>query len=90
MGSQADKARRLGKTARLGVQAEPERVERIAAAAAVVHQSVSAFVLDAAADRAEEVLDRASANLSCDEHVDRALDVPYVPNVALQRAAGRR
>jgi uncharacterized protein (DUF1778 family) len=93
MGSRTDEARRSGKTARLDVRAEPERAERIAAAAAVAHQSVSAFMLDAAADRAEEVLDRSAATALRDEHFDRvldALDAPYMPNAALQRAAARR
>jgi uncharacterized protein (DUF1778 family) len=92
MGSRTDEVRRSGKTARLDVRAEPERAERIAAAAAVAHQSVSAFMLDAAADRAEEVLDRSAATTMRDEHFDRvleALDAPYVPNAALQRAARR-
>lgn len=69
------------------------RAERIAAAAAVTHQSVSAFIVDAAADRAEQVLDQAAATVLRDEHFDRvleALDAPYVPNAALQRAAARR
>jgi uncharacterized protein (DUF1778 family) len=93
MASRTDTARRSGKTARLDVRAEPERAERIAAAAAVAHQSVSAFMLDAAADRAEEVLDRSTTTALQDEHFNRvldALDAPYVPNAALQRAARRR
>jgi uncharacterized protein (DUF1778 family) len=92
MRSRPEAARPSGKTARLDVRAEPERAERIAAAAAVAHQSVSAFVLDAAADRAEEVLDRSTATALRDEHFDRvldALDAPYAPNAALRRAAGR-
>jgi uncharacterized protein (DUF1778 family) len=93
MGSRTETGHRSGKTARLDVRAEPERAERIAAAAAIAHQSVSAFMLDAAADRAEEVLDRSAATVLRDEHFDRvldALDEPHVPNAALQRAAGRR
>jgi uncharacterized protein (DUF1778 family) len=48
---------------------------------------------DAAADQAEEVLDRSAATTLRDEHFDRVLDTldaPYVPNAALQRAAARR
>ena len=93
MASRADTTRRAGKTARLDVRAEPERAERIVAAAAVAHQSVSAFMLDAAADRAEEVLDRSTTTALQDEHFDRvldALDAPYAPNAALRRAADRR
>lgn len=93
MDSRAATTRRTGKTARLDVRAEPVRAERIAAAAAVTHQSVSAFVVDAAADRAEQVLDQAAATVLRDEHFERvleALDTPYVPNAALQRAAERR
>ena len=73
MRSRAEAARPSGKTARLDVRAEPERAERITAAAAVAHQSVSAFMLDAAADRAEEVLDRSTATALRDEHFDRSL-----------------
>ncbi len=92
MGSRADAARPSGKTARLDVRAEPERAERIAAAAAVAHQSVSAFMLDAAADRAEEVLDRSAATALRDEQFARVLNALvalYAPNAALRRAAGR-
>lgn len=84
---------RSTKSTRFELRAEPERAAQITAAAAVTHQSVSAFVLDAAAAHAREVLDQSAATELDDQHFDRvlqALDAPYEPNAALQRAAANR
>lgn len=93
MAARTSATRRPTKTTRLDLRAEPERAERIAAAAALSHQSVSAFVLDAAAARAQDVLDRTSVTALDEEHFERlldALDAPYAPNHALQHAAANR
>jgi uncharacterized protein (DUF1778 family) len=81
------------KSTRFELRAEPERAAQITAAAAAAHQSVSAFVLDAATAHAREVLDRSAATEIDAEHFDRvlqALDAPYQPNAALRRAAANR
>ncbi|MEV4421244.1 DUF1778 domain-containing protein [Patulibacter sp. NPDC049589] len=81
------------KSTRFELRAEPERAAQITAAAATTHQSVSAFVLDAAAARAQEVLAQNAATELEAQHFDRvlqALDAPYEPNAALQRAAANR
>lgn len=93
MGSQPNVGHGAGKTMRIDLRVEPKRVERITAAAAIAHESVSAFVLEAADRKADAVLDQASVTALTDEHFTRlseALDAPYVPNAALQRAANAR
>lgn len=92
MAPRASTSDRSTKSARLDLRAEPERAALIAEAAALTHQSVSAFVLDAAAARAREVVDRSAVTALDDERFDQmleALDGPYVPNAALRRAAQR-
>ena len=82
----------MPRTVRIELRAEPERVERIREAARLSDQSVSAFVLDAASERAERVFQAATtttvpANYFNELH--RALDEAPAPNPALQRAARR-
>lgn len=83
----------MTRTARIEVRAEPEREERIREAARLANQSVSSFVLDAATERAEEVL-RATMTTTVPadffDELHRALGEPPVPNPALQRTARRK
>ncbi|MCA1683882.1 MAG: DUF1778 domain-containing protein [Actinobacteria bacterium] len=83
----------MARTARIELRAEPEREERIREAARLVNQSVSSFVLDAASERAEEVL-RATTTMGVPadyfDQLHRALSEPPVANPALQRAARRK
>jgi uncharacterized protein (DUF1778 family) len=82
----------MARTARIELRAEPEREERIREAARLANQSVSSFVLDAASERAEEVLRAATTTTVPADYFDelhRALGEPPAPNPALQRAARR-
>ena len=83
------------KTARIELRAAPERERRIRYAAELSRQSLSSFVLDAAADRAEEVIASSSATVVPSDFFDElwsALGAAPQPNAALRRraAAGRR
>ena len=80
----------MARTARIELRAEPEREEKIREAARLSNQSVSSFVLDAASERAEEVLQAATTTTVPADYFDRlhrALDEPPTPDPALQRAA---
>jgi len=80
------------KTARIELRAAPEREQRIRYAAKLRHQSVSAFVLEAASDRAESVISSSSATSVSPEFFDdlwRALDEPPAANEALRLRAAR-
>ncbi len=82
----------MARTARIELRAEPEREERIREAARLANQSLSSFVLDAASERAEEVLRAATTtNVPVDyfDQLHRALSEPPTPDPALQRAARR-
>lgn len=82
----------MARTARIELRAEPEREQRIRAAARLANQSVTSFVLDAASERAEEVLRSASTTTVPADFFDRlyeALSEPPEPNAALQRAVRR-
>ena len=80
-------------TTRIQLRAEPERKERIREAARLANQSVSSFVLDAASQRAENIL-RAATTTTVPAHffhqLHRALGERPAPDSALQRAAGRK
>lgn len=81
------------RTSRIELRADPERERRIRYAAELEHQSVSAFVLDAAAERAEEVISSAPATVVPSNFFDNlwdALDEPATPNPNLQRRARAR
>ncbi len=81
------------RTSRIELRADPERERRIRYAAELEHQSVSAFVLGAAAERAEEVIAASSATVVPSDYFDQlwdALDAPAVPSAALQRRAEAR
>ncbi len=78
------------KTARIELRATPARERRIRYAAEVARQSLSAFVLDAASERAEQVIAASSATVVPSEFFDElwaALDAPPQPNEALRRRA---
>jgi uncharacterized protein (DUF1778 family) len=80
----------MARTARIELRAEPEREERIRYAATLAHQSVSSFVLDAAADRADELIAALSVTVVPDEFFETLLDAlerPPVMNEALARHA---
>jgi uncharacterized protein (DUF1778 family) len=81
------------RTSRIELRADPERERRIRYAAELEHQSVSTFVLDAAAERAEEVIASASATEVPADFFDKlwdALDAPAKPDPNLQRRARAR
>jgi uncharacterized protein (DUF1778 family) len=80
------------RTARIELLADKERDRRIRHAAELAHMSVSAFVLEAAADRAEQVIAASSATVVPSDWFDSlwdALDVPPCPNDALRARAAR-
>lgn len=82
----------MARTARIELRAEPEREERIREAARLANQSVSSFVLDAASERANEVLRNATTTELPADYFDQlheALSEAPAPNPALQRAARR-
>lgn len=81
------------RTSRIELRADPERERRIRYAAELERQSVSAFVLDAAAERADEVIASASATEVPSAFFDElwdALDAPVTPSPNLQRRARAR
>ena len=78
------------RTSRIELRADPARERRIRYAAELEHQSLSAFVLEAAASRAEEVIASASATFVPSDYFDElwnALDEAPSPDPALQRRA---
>ncbi|MEX1126279.1 MAG: DUF1778 domain-containing protein [Acidimicrobiia bacterium] len=77
------------RTTRIELRADPDREQRIRYAAELEHQSVSSFVLEAAADRAEQVIASAAATIAPSDFFDdlwKALDATPQPNPSL---AGR-
>jgi len=78
------------RTSRLELRADPERERRIRVAAELSHQSVSAFVLDAAGEKAERVI-AASVATSVPSgffgQLWEALDAPQQPIEPLRRRA---
>lgn len=83
----------MSRTARIELRAEPEREERIRYAASLAHQSVSSFVLDAAAQRADELIAESTVTTMPDDFFDTllaALDRPPEKNEALVRLAKKR
>ena len=80
-------------TARIELRAQRGPAERIRYAARLRRQSLSAFVLDAAAERAEEVIASASTTVVPSEFFDKlwaALDRPPKRNAALARRAAMK
>jgi uncharacterized protein (DUF1778 family) len=78
------------RTSRLELRADPERQRRIRLAAELRHQSMSAFILDAAGEKAEQVIAASAATPVPSDFFDQlwqALDAPPRPNEALSRRA---
>lgn len=78
------------RSARIELRADPQRERRIRYAAELSHQSMSSFVLDAAAERAEQVIASSNATGVPADFFDAlwaALDEPPRPNAALRRRA---
>lgn len=82
------------KTARIELRADVERAQRIRDAADLSRESVSAFVLNAASQRADQVIAAASVTVAPADWFDavwQALEAPPSPNPALRaRARGPR
>jgi|GraSoiStandDraft_17_1057272.scaffolds.fasta_scaffold96293_1 uncharacterized protein (DUF1778 family) len=82
----------MARTERIELRAEPEEEARIRLAASLTHKSMTSFVLEAAAERAEQTIAQAATTVVPADFFDtlyKALDAPPVPNVALARAAKR-
>jgi uncharacterized protein (DUF1778 family) len=80
----------MARTERIELRAEPEEEARIRLAASLAHKSVTSFVLEAAAERAEQTIAQSATTVVPADFFDalhRALDAPPVPNEALARAA---
>lgn len=78
------------KSARIELRSTPAREDRIRYAAEIARQSMSAFILDAASERAEDVIASASSTAVPPEFFDRlwaALDAPPNSNDSLRRRA---
>jgi uncharacterized protein (DUF1778 family) len=83
----------MPKTARIELRAEPEQEEHIRAAARLVNQSLSAFTLTAAVERADAVTATWSTTTVSSEFFDQllaALDQPPQGNEALAEVVRRR
>ncbi len=81
-----------GRTDRIEARIEPERAERIRFACELVNESVSSFMVQAAAERAEQVIAEHAFTVVDRDYFDRlieALDQPPTPVTALTRAARR-
>ena len=77
---------------RIEVRVERERAKRIRLASELLHSSVSAFVVDAAVEKAEQVIADHSYTTLPGRYFDRllaALDEPPVVVAALAKAASR-
>jgi uncharacterized protein (DUF1778 family) len=81
------------KTRRIEMRADPDSEDRIARAAATMHQSISVFVLSAAVRAADVVLARADATLMPAEQFDALMSSLEIPDEAprlLEAATQRR
>jgi len=81
------------RTSRIELRADPDREQRIRYAAQLRHQSLSAFVLEAAAERAEEVIASTSETAVPSDFFDqlwKALDETPRPSPALRRRAASK
>lgn len=81
---------RANKTGRIELRTERSRERRIRFAAELSHQSLSAFILDAASSRAEDVIASASVTVVSSDFFDKvwaSLDSPPRPNPTLARRA---
>lgn len=83
----------MTKTARIELRAAPEQEQRIRSAAGLVNQSMTAFMLAAAVERADAVIATWSTTTVSPEFFDQllqALDQPPTPNQELAGAVQRR
>ncbi|MHB1445645.1 MAG: type II toxin-antitoxin system TacA family antitoxin [Acidimicrobiales bacterium] len=83
----------MSKTARIEIRAEPGQEDQIRRAAGLVNQSISAFVVTAAVERADEVMATWSTTTVPTEFFDQlmaALDEPAPANEALRKVARQR
>lgn len=81
------------RTERIEARVDPERASRIRCAAELAHASVSAFVVDAAVERAERILVEHHTTTVPSQFFDRllaALDEPPVVASSIEKAAERR
>jgi uncharacterized protein (DUF1778 family) len=87
------------RTARIELRADPQRERRIRYAAELSHKTVTAFVLDAAAEQAERIIGETSVTIVPADFFDQlwgALDCAPAgsrrrprPSASLKRAAKR-
>jgi len=80
------------RTERIEARVTPERAERIRFASSISHTSLSAFIVDAASEKAEKVIAETSYTIVPDGYFAAllgALDKPAKPIEALQRAAAK-
>lgn len=83
----------MTKTARIELRAAPDQEEHIRAAADLVNESLSAFMLTAAVERADSVIASWSTTTVSSEFFDQMLDAlsqRTEPNPALAAAVRRR
>jgi uncharacterized protein (DUF1778 family) len=81
------------RTSRIELRSQPAREERIRYAARMENKSLSAFILEAASDRAEEVIAAANVTVVPADFFDEllaSLDEPPTPMPRLREAAKRR
>ena len=79
----------MARTERIELRAEPELEQRIRYAARLAGQSLADFMLDAASERAEEVIASAEVTVVLADFFGalwEALDEPPQPNARLARA----
>jgi uncharacterized protein (DUF1778 family) len=80
------------RTERIEARIEPDRADRIRFASSLSHTSVSGFMVDAASEKAEQVIADANYTMVPADYFDAllaALDEPFKPIEALQAAAAR-
>lgn len=82
----------MPKTARIEVRTDPAREALLKQAASLTNQTLTAFILDAASRRADEIIAEANTTVVPSAFFDQlldALDQTPVPNVALRKASRR-
>lgn len=80
------------RSSRIELRAAPASERRLRFAASLAKQTLSAFLLDAATERAERVISESRETLVPPAFFDklwRSLDKPPAPNKSLRRAAGK-
>jgi uncharacterized protein (DUF1778 family) len=80
----------MNRTERIEARVEPATAERIRIATGLLHMSMSRFMVEAAAEKAEQVIAEASYTEIPSDYFDRlieALDAPPQAIPALQRTA---